>query len=516
MSSKTRPAPRSAAALAAFAVWGVASATAHLDAPPPSRQGENAGGQLREDPRRDGAVRRRPRSGEVRRLPADHADDAGHGVPLSEPRHHGFDPTKPQILVYTRRDGKYQLGALEWAFPKKPKHPPLKGARYGSFPAACHYDDGTFRLLPRRVAASRQLVVKDVVTDPDGTQHVRYDRTSRACASSAATSSSGKGRAIRGVRWNATRGAAVPSTTAHRRQRGAATGAKTGQRRRDEADTGELVVWAAVAPRWPTTCDHRRRPTRRPAGCTPSSTPRPAPSSRLGRGRRGHRQLACTPARSPSTRRCRGCTYQLRDPVGNYTTDLNGGTSRHRHAVHRRRQRLGQRHRHRPRDRRGRRRSTAPRRPSTTTRTSSAATASGTTASARRSRVHYGNAYINAFWDGTQMTYGDGAGNTKPLTSIDVAGHEMSHGVTETPPAWSTPATPAASTRRPATSSAPWSSSTPTTPPTRATTSSARRSTSTATAPRCATWTSRARTARPGLLVLRPWAASTRTTPRAR
>ncbi|MBB5874410.1 Zn-dependent metalloprotease [Allocatelliglobosispora scoriae] len=47
------------------------------------------------------------------------------------------------------------------------------------------------------------------------------------------------------------------------------------------------------------------------------------------------------------------------------------------------------------------------------------------------SRVHYGNAYINAFWDGSQMTYGDGAGNNRPLTSIDVAGHEMSHGVTE-------------------------------------------------------------------------------------
>lgn len=28
------------------------------------------------------------------------------------------------------------------------------------------------------------------------------------------------------------------------------------------------------------------------------------------------------------------------------------------------------------------------------------------------------------------MTYGDGAGNAKPLTSIDVAGHEMTHGVT--------------------------------------------------------------------------------------
>ncbi|MEV0286764.1 MULTISPECIES: M4 family metallopeptidase [unclassified Kribbella] len=48
-----------------------------------------------------------------------------------------------------------------------------------------------------------------------------------------------------------------------------------------------------------------------------------------------------------------------------------------------------------------------------------------------RSRVHYGNAYVNAFWDGTQMTYGDGASNQRPLTSIDVAGHEMSHGVTE-------------------------------------------------------------------------------------
>lgn len=48
-----------------------------------------------------------------------------------------------------------------------------------------------------------------------------------------------------------------------------------------------------------------------------------------------------------------------------------------------------------------------------------------------RSRVHYGNAYVNAFWDGTQMTYGDGANNARPLTSIDVAAHEMSHGVTE-------------------------------------------------------------------------------------
>ncbi len=50
-------------------------------------------------------------------------------------------------------------------------------------------------------------------------------------------------------------------------------------------------------------------------------------------------------------------------------------------------------------------------------------------------RVHYGNNYANAFWQDTCfcMTYGDGDGSTfTPLTSLDVAGHEMSHGVTST------------------------------------------------------------------------------------
>ncbi|MET9761565.1 M4 family metallopeptidase [Streptomyces sp. NPDC006372] len=48
------------------------------------------------------------------------------------------------------------------------------------------------------------------------------------------------------------------------------------------------------------------------------------------------------------------------------------------------------------------------------------------------SRVHYGNNYVNAFWSDSCfcMTYGDGSGNTHPLTAIDVAGHEMTHGVT--------------------------------------------------------------------------------------
>ncbi len=49
------------------------------------------------------------------------------------------------------------------------------------------------------------------------------------------------------------------------------------------------------------------------------------------------------------------------------------------------------------------------------------------------SRVHYGRRYVNAFWSDSlfAMSYGDGDGTSYyPLVAIDVAGHEMSHGVT--------------------------------------------------------------------------------------
>ncbi len=49
-----------------------------------------------------------------------------------------------------------------------------------------------------------------------------------------------------------------------------------------------------------------------------------------------------------------------------------------------------------------------------------------------QSNVHIGNNYVNAFWDGKQMNYGDGDGRTAgPLTTLDIAGHEISHGLTE-------------------------------------------------------------------------------------
>lgn len=49
------------------------------------------------------------------------------------------------------------------------------------------------------------------------------------------------------------------------------------------------------------------------------------------------------------------------------------------------------------------------------------------------SRVHYRKRYNNAFWSDSCkcMTYGDGDGSTfTPFVALDVAGHEMTHGVT--------------------------------------------------------------------------------------
>ncbi|OED73410.1 hemagglutinin [Vibrio splendidus ZS-139] len=46
-------------------------------------------------------------------------------------------------------------------------------------------------------------------------------------------------------------------------------------------------------------------------------------------------------------------------------------------------------------------------------------------------RVHYGSNYGNAFWDGRQMTFGDGNQSMYPLATWDVIAHEVSHGFTE-------------------------------------------------------------------------------------
>ncbi len=50
-----------------------------------------------------------------------------------------------------------------------------------------------------------------------------------------------------------------------------------------------------------------------------------------------------------------------------------------------------------------------------------------------KSSVHYSTSYNNAFWNGTQMVYGDGDGSTFIALSkaLDVDAHELTHAVTE-------------------------------------------------------------------------------------
>ncbi len=47
--------------------------------------------------------------------------------------------------------------------------------------------------------------------------------------------------------------------------------------------------------------------------------------------------------------------------------------------------------------------------------------------------VHYGERYNNAFWDGSQMVFGDGDGDlfVDFTVSVDIIGHELTHGVTQ-------------------------------------------------------------------------------------
>ncbi|HYH95394.1 M4 family metallopeptidase [Hyalangium sp.] len=49
------------------------------------------------------------------------------------------------------------------------------------------------------------------------------------------------------------------------------------------------------------------------------------------------------------------------------------------------------------------------------------------------STVHYGSNYVNAYWDGTQMVYGDGNGvdSIELGKDLDVTVHELSHAVTD-------------------------------------------------------------------------------------
>lgn len=84
----------------------------------------------------------RARAAGYRTIVTQHIPDMGHH--FLNPNITGFDITRPPILVYVKRGRNWQLVAFEWVFTERPSTPPLPGAKYGSFAAACHYVDGTF------------------------------------------------------------------------------------------------------------------------------------------------------------------------------------------------------------------------------------------------------------------------------------------------------------------------------------------------------------------------------------
>jgi hypothetical protein len=74
------------------------------------------------------------------------------GYHFLNPKISGFNVRRPPILVYEHTGHGWQLGALEWVFTTMPATPPLPDATFGTFPAACHYNDGTF--IPDKNAAT--------------------------------------------------------------------------------------------------------------------------------------------------------------------------------------------------------------------------------------------------------------------------------------------------------------------------------------------------------------------------
>ena len=46
-------------------------------------------------------------------------------------------------------------------------------------------------------------------------------------------------------------------------------------------------------------------------------------------------------------------------------------------------------------------------------------------------RVHFGETFSNAHWDGKILTFGDGGNSYYPMVALDLMAHELGHGLTE-------------------------------------------------------------------------------------
>ncbi len=285
------------------------------------------------------------------------------------------------------------------------------------------------------LGSEEQLTVRDVIRDADGTTHVRYDRTAnglRTIGGDMVVKSNGNGL----IRETYGRSAElkVASTTPAVSKAAAVKAGRRAAPYTPTKATAELVVWARGA-KPVLAYDVVTHGVR--ADQTPSRL-HTVVDARTGRTLDGWEEIETGTGNSIYSGRVTisttqtGTGYEMRDAAhpGNHTTDMKGSQSGTGTIFTDADDIWGD---------------------GTTTNRQSAGV-DAHYGSARtwdyfknvlgrngifnngqgvRSRVHYGNAYVNAFWDGTQMTYGDGANNARPLVQLDVAGHEMTHGVTE-------------------------------------------------------------------------------------
>ena len=285
-------------------------------------------------------------------------------------------------------------------------------------------------------ASGEKLIVRSVVHDKDGATHVRYERTYnglRVVGGDLVSHRDATG-AVRSVTYNHDRASVAPNTLTPTVSAAAArsAGLAASHAQREQASPGELVIFMTHGgPRLAyevvtegVRADQTPSRVHTIVDATTGATLQSWDDIKNGTGNGifvGTVSLGTTGSSG---------SYSLKDSRGNYTTDLGNRTSGTGTTFTDTDDVWGT--------------------GSQTNRQSAAVDAhygaektydyynnvlgragiwnNGTGA---RSRVHYGNSYVNAFWDGTQMTYGDGASNQHPLVELDVAGHEMSHGVTE-------------------------------------------------------------------------------------
>ncbi|MEO9153775.1 MAG: M4 family metallopeptidase [Lapillicoccus sp.] len=284
------------------------------------------------------------------------------------------------------------------------------------------------------LGTGEKLVVKDVVTDANGAKHVRFNRTFnglRVIGGDLVAHEDAAG-AVKSVTWNASGKVAVASTTPRLTSGAAAAKGAVSGLRDATAPKGELVVYAGGAA--PVLAydvvtegiKADQTPTRFHTVVDATSGATLTGWDEIQQGTGKGIFVGTVPIGTTGSTG----SYQMKDTTGNFATDLKGATSGNGTTFTDADDVWGN--------------------SAVSDRASAAVDAhygaektyefyntvlgrAGIydNGSGVRSRVHYGNAYVNAFWDGTQMTYGDGTGNTHPLVELDVAGHEMSHGVTE-------------------------------------------------------------------------------------